>query len=323
MATNVAVMPQNRGEIMESVIVKGDLGKLTPEERAHYYARVCESVGLNPLTKPFEYITLNGKLTLYARKDATDQLRTVHNVSVVDLTETEREGVFIVTAKVVNGNGRTDMAKGAVNIAGLKGEALANALMKAETKAKRRATLSICGLGMLDETEIEDIPAEAKVATLPKAKARDIYAKLQAEIDGAETVATLREWGEHARERISVLPVDWQDHLRLRYQERLVDLQQHEPRRPVTPAKQDADDLDIPPALDRRKPKQLAYDPRDEAGVAGIMEWIAGGLQVITDPAQLEAVWNDKIAPLVDQMLPPDAEQALTLYRERERELTQ
>jgi hypothetical protein len=30
--------------------------------------------------------------------------------------------------------------------------------MKGETKAKRRATLSICGLGFLDETEIETIP---------------------------------------------------------------------------------------------------------------------------------------------------------------------
>ena len=30
--------------------------------------------------------------------------------------------------------------------------------MKAETKAKRRVTLSICGLGMLDETEVETIP---------------------------------------------------------------------------------------------------------------------------------------------------------------------
>src|SRR5690606_14334225 len=34
---------------------------------------------------------------------------------------------------------------------------LANALMKAETKAKRRATLSICGLGMMDESEIETV----------------------------------------------------------------------------------------------------------------------------------------------------------------------
>jgi hypothetical protein len=54
------------------------------------------------------------------------------------------------------------MAKGAVNINGLRGEALANALMKAETKAKRRATLSLCGLGMLDETEVSDIPADQK-----------------------------------------------------------------------------------------------------------------------------------------------------------------
>ncbi len=30
------------------------------------------------------------------------------------------------------------------------------------TKAKRRVTLSICGLGWLDETEVESIPASAK-----------------------------------------------------------------------------------------------------------------------------------------------------------------
>jgi hypothetical protein len=72
--------------------------------------------------------------------------------------------VFIVTAKVRNKDGRTDIAKGAVNIANLKGEALANALMKTETKAKRRATLSICGLGFLDETEVEDIPQPGQPA---------------------------------------------------------------------------------------------------------------------------------------------------------------
>lgn len=152
----------NSYDILESVLIKGDLSKLTPEERSTYYTRVCQSVGLNPLTKPFEYITLNGKLRLYALKDATDQLRSIHKVSVVDMTETEREGLSIVKTKVQNAEGRTDMAIGAVNIAGLKGEALANALMKAETKSKRRATLSICGLGMLDETEIEDIPETAK-----------------------------------------------------------------------------------------------------------------------------------------------------------------
>jgi hypothetical protein len=44
----------------------------------------------------------------------------------------------------------------------IKGEIRANLILKAITKAKRRATLSICGLGFLDETEVEDIPAAAK-----------------------------------------------------------------------------------------------------------------------------------------------------------------
>jgi len=132
-----------RSETVESVLIRGDLSSLRPDERSAYYLKVCESVGLNPLTKPFEYMTLNGKLVLYALRACTDQLRSIHSVSVVDLIETERDGVIIVTAKVRNGEGRTDMAKGAVTINGLKGDALANAIMKAETKAKRRATLSL------------------------------------------------------------------------------------------------------------------------------------------------------------------------------------
>jgi len=41
---------------------------------------------------------------------------------------------------------------------GLKGEAAANAFLKCITKAKRRVTLSISGLGFSDETEMDDIP---------------------------------------------------------------------------------------------------------------------------------------------------------------------
>ena len=158
---------QSRAVSLEQVLITGDLAKLTTEQRLEYYTRVCESVGLNPLTQPFSYITLNGKLTLYALRACTDQLRAIHSVSVEEMTESERDGVFIVTAKVRNRDGRTDIAKGAVNISGLKGEALANALMKTETKAKRRATLSICGLGMLDETEVSDI-ADARPAIQPQ-----------------------------------------------------------------------------------------------------------------------------------------------------------
>jgi hypothetical protein len=153
------------GQIIEAVIAKGDLGKLSPEERTRYYGEVCRSVGLNPLTKPFEYITLNGKLTLYARKDATDQLRSLRGVSVTIASREQVGDVYVVTARATTPDGRTDESIGAVAISSLKGDALANSLMKAETKAKRRVTLSICGLGMLDETEMEIISG-ATVATI-------------------------------------------------------------------------------------------------------------------------------------------------------------
>lgn len=149
---------------IEQVLMAGDLSQLKPEERVSYYRMVCESVGLNPLTKPFEYITLNGRLTLYARKDCTDQLRQARNVSIMIVAREFTEGCYVVTARAILPSGRTDESIGAVPVETLKGEARANALMKCETKAKRRVTLSVCGLGMLDETEVDSIPSAKPVA---------------------------------------------------------------------------------------------------------------------------------------------------------------
>ena len=54
--------------------------------------------------------------------------------------------------------------QGKMSVCNIKtGDPIANAFMKAETKAKRRGTLSICGLGMLDESEIASISSAVKV----------------------------------------------------------------------------------------------------------------------------------------------------------------
>lgn len=143
---------------IEQLLINGDLGKLQPHQRLAYYKSVCDSLGLNPLTKPFDYITLNGKLTLYAKRDATDQLRKIHGVSITRLERELSDDIYTVVAYAQDKEGRTDSAIGAVTVAGLKGDTRANAIMKAETKSKRRVTLSIVGLGWLDETEIETIP---------------------------------------------------------------------------------------------------------------------------------------------------------------------
>lgn len=154
---------QQMGAAMEAVLIDGDLSKLTPEQRVTYYKKTCDSLGLNYLTKPFAYIRLNGKLTFYALKDCTEQLRKRDGVSIVKLETQLLDGVFVVTAYAQSATGKQDVATGAVPTGNLKGEALANALMKAETKAKRRVTLSICGLGMTDEEEISSIPTAQKI----------------------------------------------------------------------------------------------------------------------------------------------------------------
>lgn len=168
-STNLPV--ESKASKLESVLIQGDLERLSPEERANYFMSVCNSLGLNHLTRPFEYLKLNGRLTLYAKRDATDQLRKVHNVSV-KITGRELQGdIYVVTAQANIGE-RTDESIGAVHLGKTYGDARANLVMKAETKAKRRVTLSICGLGLLDETEVESIPeareekkAETKVPT--------------------------------------------------------------------------------------------------------------------------------------------------------------
>lgn len=154
---------------IERVIVAGDLSKLTAEQRWDYYRGVCSSVGLNPFTKPFEYITLNGKLTLYALKGAADQLRAKHGISITQPKVELTDGMCMVTVTASDRTGRTDSELGIVPCDNLRGDAKANAILKAITKAKRRVTLSMCGLGMLDETEVETVPSArpASIATLP------------------------------------------------------------------------------------------------------------------------------------------------------------
>jgi len=147
--------PQDHDAIIAKIVLNGDLSSLGPRQKVQYYNQFCEALGLNPLTRPFEYISMKGKLVLYATKACTEQLRKTNGVSVTSSKRDKIEDVLLITVNVKDKTGRTDLATGALDIDGLKGDDLANAIMKAETKAKRRATLSICGLGVVDETELE------------------------------------------------------------------------------------------------------------------------------------------------------------------------
>ena len=99
-------------EIQEKVLAEGDLSKLTPEQRVNYYLLVCNSLGLNPATRPFGYLTLGAgkdkKLVMYAYKDCTDQLRRIYKVSTSIIRQEERNGIYIVTVRASTSDGRCD-----------------------------------------------------------------------------------------------------------------------------------------------------------------------------------------------------------------------
>ena len=62
--------------------------------------------------------------------------------------------------------------------------------MKAETKAKRRVALSICGLGMLDETEVDTARSRGTVSGAARPETSSVAAT-------TPTAATiLRAWDE-------------------------------------------------------------------------------------------------------------------------------
>lgn len=163
-------------EVMADLL-SGDIASLTRTQRNKFLWRLAKGLGLNPLTKPFDLIVLNNKLTVYANRTASDQLRKKHGIStevlyqgplVLGYEDAEglkpitRDDVYVVQVRLRDKDGREEIGTGCVGIANLSGEALGNAIMKCHTKATRRGTLAMCGLGFLDEMEVASVAQVAK-----------------------------------------------------------------------------------------------------------------------------------------------------------------
>jgi hypothetical protein len=165
--TDLARQPEsNLSNLDTDTLLKlatGNTKGLSQAQKVELIVQVCKVAGLDPRLSPFEYITFQGKEVLYARKNAADQLVNVHKIRVGILSQATEDGIRVVTVAATTADGREQQDIGAVPIKGLQGDALANAMMKAVTKAKRRTILSVCGLSMLDESEVETIPGAMPV----------------------------------------------------------------------------------------------------------------------------------------------------------------
>ena len=141
---------------LDDVLGSGDLSKLSNIQRVGHYLRLCRSLGLNPLSRPFTWIYFKERdgeperLVLYPNESCTAQLRRQHHMRV-ELVRREVVGeLFVCEVKATTPDGRIDFASKYVPLTNrygrLAGNQLSNAMMKAETGAKRRVTLSMVGL---------------------------------------------------------------------------------------------------------------------------------------------------------------------------------
>lgn len=157
MSTEIQTQAAELNQAIMKVVMAGDLTGLNEVQRFQYYTYMCKKAGLDAALSPFEYIRLNNKLVLYAKKGAAEQLRSIHHVSLERMSQKVELDTILIETRAKTPDGRVDVGLGAVACKGLTGSDLANAFMRCETKSKRRATLSICGLNMPDESELADM----------------------------------------------------------------------------------------------------------------------------------------------------------------------
>jgi hypothetical protein len=129
-------------KVIESIVMNGDLSKLQPAQKVAYYNYRCSQAGLDPAAKPFDLLKLNGKEVLYANAQCTQQLCAIHKLSTQVTHREKMDDIYLVSVRVTGADGRLSENQGAVAVAHLKGDALANAVLKATTKAIRRAVLA-------------------------------------------------------------------------------------------------------------------------------------------------------------------------------------
>lgn len=192
---------------LESLVLRGDISGLTADQKVQHYLGMCRILGLDAATQPLAYLRLSGKEVLYVTRGATDRLAAMHSLNreiidgprVMDLAGTK---LVYAVCRATLPSGRYETATATLPLTDP-----ATVLMKAETKAKRRATLAILGLGLLDETEVDSIPGAQTVEPAPARPLVDLAHALSAIDEAAsceDTVTAYRAAQDSLRRVVSL-----------------------------------------------------------------------------------------------------------------------
>src|SRR6202142_1733401 len=141
------------------VPIIGDLEHLNEDQRREYVLAACEHLNVPPEQGLISLTYMDsgdGKrnLVLYIHRGATDIIRGNLGIDIDSMDEINGPGYVGWKVRGHDKTGRHEIAIGTVSVDGLKGVAVANAVMASQTKSTRRMTLQFAGGGFLDISEL-------------------------------------------------------------------------------------------------------------------------------------------------------------------------
>lgn len=192
-----------------------------------------------PKGPPLEFMSAHGidsdevwevRPGIFAVKHSALERAAMKNKIRFDLpTVIEAHSVDKVAVLCVNGH-MGDNSEWSIGEASPANNKNAYAFAMAEKRAKDRVILKLLNAhgALYSDAEADDFAQEGKKSQLPKKDAKEIYSKMQREIQECQSRDQLKEWMQANTDRIAVLPDDWRDILRLQCEEMLADLRERE-----------------------------------------------------------------------------------------------
>jgi hypothetical protein len=146
-------------------LIRGDVSSIPREALLRYVFTFCERVGISPLAVPFSLMKTQRGMQLVANRNFYDAVASKYSVSRECVGEGFFEGtkLYFTRYRATTPDGRVTEDMALVDTAGLNGNDLANAIMKAHTKGRNRVTRAHLGFPFPDETEAETVPGASVV----------------------------------------------------------------------------------------------------------------------------------------------------------------
>ena len=151
-------LPQATNSLPAAVIqaqLYGNWAGTTEDQRVKACLELCGVLGIPTPLNPFRFITLNGKMVMYAPNEAA-QLIAASREASVDIVNKYRDketNIYVVEIQVST-QARRVQNFAAIYVGGLTGQKLADAMMKCCTKGIRRTIFGAFGLSIADDDDV-------------------------------------------------------------------------------------------------------------------------------------------------------------------------